>query len=260
VIDTFFYEGQLRSYLLQFCNIFAGLKIQTGKGECDEPEFMTVPIAIGSRDRVVAALAAGNTQNRPFSVPCMVANMSNISMAVNRKGTGVLDSKAFLPQGGVYPNDLRVMHRFMPIPYLMNVDLSIYTSNTQQTHQILEQLLMLFDPTLQIQTSDAAFDWTKIASVELVSIANEENYPAGPDRRVINWTLSFELPIYISAPVDVKENIVKKIFIQIGDLSDFQVDEINDDGSMVPFQNPYITITVEGDQHSADEPTANPPF
>jgi hypothetical protein len=247
MIDSYFYEGQLKSYLVQFCNIFTGLKIQTGKGECGTPEFMTVPIAIGSRDRVVAAIQAGNTQNRPFSLPIMAANMTAINVSNYRKGIGVVDHKTFLPVGGVFPDDLRVVKRVMPIPYEMTVDLSICTSNTHQTHQILEQLLMLFDPTLQIQTSDAALDWTKISTVELVGISNEENYPAGTDRRIINWTLTFSLPIYISAPVDVRDDLVRKIFIQIGNLDDFRVNEFNDDGELVPFADPLANIVIDGD-------------
>lgn len=231
---------------MQFCNIFSGLKVQTGKGECDEPEFITVPITIGSRDRVVAALQTGNTQNKTFSLPIMAANMTGLNLAPSRKGTGVVDSRVFLPAGGIYPDDLRVVNRVMPIPYTMSIELSICTSNTQQTHQVLEQLLMLFDPTLQIQTSDAAFDWTKLSSVELVGISNEENYPAGADKRIINWSLQFELPIYISAPIDIRDEVVRKIIIQIGDLTGFTVNEFNEEGELVPFTNLYSRQEIDG--------------
>ena len=248
MISNFFYEGQLRSYLLQFCNIFTGLQVKTGKGECGDGEFMTVPISIGSRDRVVAAIEAGNTQNRPFSVPAMIANMTAIEISANRKGVGVVDRRTYLPQGGIYPDDLRTATRVMPIPYNMSVDLAIMTSNTQQMHQILEQLLMLFDPVLQIQTSDSALDWTKIASVELTGISNEENFPPGGDRRLIMWTLSFVINIYISAPVDIKDEIVRQITLRIGDIDNFVINEYDDAGNLVPFANgpEYGTINITG--------------
>ena len=246
MINYYFFEGQLKSYLVQFCNIFSGLKIQTGKGECDVPEFMSVPITIGSRDRVVAAIQAGNTQNRPFSLPIMAANMTGLALSQSKKGTNVMDSRTYLPAGGVFPDDLRVVKRLMPVPYNMTVDLSICTSNTSQTHQILEQLLVLFDPTLQIQTSDAAHDWTKITTVELIGISNEENYPAGTDRRIINWTLSFEIPIYIAVPADVRDELVRKIIVQIGDLDGFVVNEFNDDGELVPFADLFGRTEIDG--------------
>ena len=220
----------------------------TGKGECDETEFMTVPITVGSKDRVVAAIQAGNTQNRPFSVPIMAASITSLSLAPTRKGIGTVDRRVYLPQGGSYPADLRTAVRVMPIPYLMSIELSLYASNTQQLHQILEQVLMLFDPTLQIQTSDAAFDWTKITTVELVSISNEENYPPGGDRRILQWSLQFDVPMYISAPVDIRDEMVRKIFITIGDMKGFTINEFDEHGQMVPFSDEYNygTTVVDG--------------
>jgi hypothetical protein len=247
MIHYYFYEGQLRSYLLQFCNIFAGLQVKTGKGECDAPEMMTVPIFMGSRDRVVAAIQAGNTQNKPFAVPALAANLTALNLSPNRKGIGVVDRKVHLPAGGAFPNDLTTLTRVMPIPYTMSVDLTLYASNTEQLHQMLEQILVLFDPTLQIQKTDSAFDWTKITTVELTGINNEENYPASTDRRIINWSLNFEMPIYLSLPGDLRKQLVEKIFIQLGDLDGFVVGEVDENGNVAPFtaDHDYGTTVVE---------------
>jgi len=249
MIHQFFYEGQIRAYLTQFVNVFAGLKVQTGKGECNEPEFISVPIVIGSRDRVATAIQAGNVQNRPFSLPMMAANLTGLELSPNRKGVNVVDNRTFLPAGGAYPNDLRVVTRVMPIPYVMSLELALYASNTQQLHQILEQLLCLFDPHLQIQVSDAAFDWTKLTSIELTSVSNEENYPPGGDRRVLTWSLNFAVPIYISTPVNVKDEIVRKIIIQLGDAAGFKVNEFDESGNLVPFETTFyspIELTTRG--------------
>jgi hypothetical protein len=249
MITNYFYEAQIRSYLLQFANIFTGMTVMTGKGECGTPEFMSVPISIGSRDRVVAAIQAGNTQNKPYSLPTMAANISNISMSPNRKGIGTVDRRVYLPQGGVYPQDLKTMVRVMPIPYVLGVDLSVYASNTNQLHQILEQILMLFDPSLQIQTSDSAFDWTKLTSVELTGINNEENYPPGGDRRVLMWSFNFSIPIYISAPVDVRDEVVRKIVLKFGDMKGLRINEYNELGELVPFitEYDYGTTVITGE-------------
>lgn len=249
MISDYYHAEQLRGYLLQICGVFAGLQVETGQGKSGQTEKMSVPVVIGSRDRVVAAVQSGNTQNRPFALPVMAVNMSGLALNPNRKGIGVVDNRVYLSQGGVFPEDLRTLTRVMPIPYLMSIDLSICTSNTQQTHQILEQLLMLFDPKLTIQTSDAAFDWTKITDIELVGISNEENYPAGTDRRIINWTLQFELPIYISPPADVRDDLVRKVIIRLGDMSGFGVNEIDENGEMTPFTKEVwseIEITERG--------------
>src|SRR5271157_2651368 len=245
MINFYYYDSQLRNYLLQFCNIFAGMQVKTGKGTCEEPEFITVPIAIGSRDRVVAAIQSGNTQNKPFSLPTMAAHMTGLVRGP-RKGIGVVDRRTYLPEGGVFPDDLKVAERSMPIPYIMSVELSVYASNTTQLHQILEMLLLIFDPAIQIQKTDAAFDWTKITTVEMVGINNEENYPPGGDRRSLIWSFNFDMPIYISAPMDIKEEIVRTIIIRLGNLQGFSVNEYDEDGNLVPFtpEALYSTTTV----------------
>ncbi len=248
MIPYYFYQGQLRKYLLQFCHIFTGLQVKTGNGECGTPEFITVPIRLGSRDRVVAAIEAGNTQNKPISVPMMSAHMIGLTLNPNRKGVGVVDRRVFLPTGGVYPDDLRTAVRVMPIPYIMTLELAIYASNTDQLHQMMEQLLVLFDPCLEIQRSDAALDWTKITNVELISLSNEENYPAGGDRRVLVTTLNFDMPIYLSAPMNMVDEVVRKIIIQIGDLDGFNIDEVDENGELRPFApgSEYGTVVIDG--------------
>jgi hypothetical protein len=247
MIDSFYYDEQIRTYLLQFCAIFSGLKIKTGKGQTGQEEFISVPIHIGNKDRVVAAIIAGNTHNKMFSLPILSANIQSIELAPERrKGINVVDNRVFMQAGGVFPDDLRIASRVMPIPYNLGIELAIYSSNTLQLHQILEQILMLFDPTLQIQTTDKPFDWTKITTVELTGINNEENYPVATERRIIVWTLNFMLPIWISPPMDIKDEVVRKIIIRIGDLDGFNINEFDENGELQPFETVYSTSVVEG--------------
>jgi hypothetical protein len=241
----YFYTQQLRSYILQFIAIFAGLKVKTGLGECNEAQYISVPCVVGNKDRVVAALLAGNTQNRVFSLPTMSAYMQGLSIAPDRrKATAYLDQRVTMKAGGVFPDDLTVVKRAMPVPYNMTMELSIYASNTQQMQQILEQILVLFNPDLQIQKSDAPFDWTKITKVELTDIANEENFPSSTDKRVVVWTLTFEIPVFISIPMGVKNDLVRQIIIQIADLTTLNVNEVDENGELTPYGDPIATVTI----------------
>lgn len=258
MIRNFFYDGQIRSYLVQFCSIFYGLQVQTGIGECDVPEFISVPTVVGSKDRVVAAVMSGNTQNRMFSLPAMAANITAISLAPERrKGFGIVDQRVTLKKGGVFPADLTTVKRAVPVPYNMTVELSIYASNSQQMHQILEQILVLFNPDLQIQRTDAAFDWTRITRVELTDIANEENYPSGTERRMIVWTLTFEIPIYLSIPMGVKDDLVRKVIVRISDLSGSNLNEVDQDGHLKPFGETLATVIFDTTSPTPETATFN---
>ena len=245
MISHYHFDNQLRQYILQFVAIFAGLKVQTGIGECDVPEFITVPTVIGHKDRVVAALMAGNTQNRMFSLPTMGVHMSAINLSPERRRVqAYVDQRVTMPVGGVFPNDLTVVKRVMPVPYTLDLELAIYSSNLQQRDQILEQILVLFNPDLQIQKSDAPFDWTKLTNVELTGINNEENYPASTDRRIIVWTLNFTMPIYLSIPMGVNDDLVRKVMIQISDLASIVVGEVDEDGEII-FGDPLALLKFD---------------
>lgn len=246
MIHTYFYDAQLRSYIVQFISIFNGLQVQTGMGECNEAQFITVPCVVGAKDRVVAALFAGNTQNRMFSLPTMSVHLQSLSVAPERrKVQAYVDQRVTMKTGGMFPDDLAVVKRAMPVPYNATMELSIYASNTQQMHQILEQILVLFNPDIQIQKSDAPFDWTKLTKVELTDISNEENYPSATEKRIIQWTLTFEMPIFISIPMGIKDDLVRKIIIQIG-TGDFRdVVEVGEDGNIQPFGDPIAKIEFD---------------
>lgn len=245
MITSYYYNNQLRTYIQQFASVFAGLHVQTGRGEDGNPEFIEVPIRYGSIDKVVAALTQRNTQNLPIQLPMMSCYMLGIELAPERrKGVGVVDRRTVFPTGGVFPDDAKVLERVMPIPYNLTMELAFYASNTDQSFQILEQIMQLFDPTLQIQISDSAFDWTKLTSIELQSLQSEENYPMGGERRAIVWSFNFTLPIYIATAADMKKDVVHKVITRFGDLNGFALDEYDANGELAPFREEWGTTVA----------------
>lgn len=216
---NFFYDSQIKKYTLQFMAVFAGLQVQIGKNDRsgDNEKVISVPIMYGNRDRVVGWIKGEQTQNKPLRLPIMSANISGIDLAPElRKGVGNVRRNTFLPRGGVVPEDVTTVRQYMPVPYVVNADVAFWASNTEQRYQMLEQILVVFDPIVQIQKNDAIFDWTKLTTIELVGINYEDNYPIGADRRILLTTLSFKFPIYLSAPANTKEDFIKDIYVRIG--------------------------------------------
>lgn len=217
----FYYDHQLKRYLTQFMAIFAGMQVAVPKKDVNDSGFISVPITHGSKDRVVAAILGKNTQTAPLKVPIMAAHMSNLNMAPElRKGIGTERRNVSLPRGGSFPDDVEVTYQMMPVPYLATMELAIFASNQDQHMQIMEQILMLFDPIVQIQISNGTLDLARISTVELKGINFNENYPQGTQRRLIQTTLSFDMPVYISAPSNIKDNYIKDIYLRIGVVSD----------------------------------------
>lgn len=216
-LDTFYYNQQFKKYALQFMAIFSDLQVSEGVNNLNQQtNIITVPIKYGSADRVVQAIKSDNTQNKMLRLPMLAAKITGINIAVEKMhGTGTGDRHGYLPLGNTMPDGVRVIHRKTPIPYDIELELAIIASNTDQQFQILEQIFMLFDPILQIQTSDDAFDWTKINTVELLDINFEENYPSLNDKRLLVTNLRFTTTVLLSAPANIKANYIKKIQLRL---------------------------------------------
>ena len=264
--ETYFYDQQIVNYILQFMAIFSTMQVEVGANPDvgrDEPYLIPVPIAYGSKDRVAAWMKGEQTQNKPVRLPMLAANILNYDLAPERrKGIGTVRRRAFLEQGGIFPDDLKVIRQRMPTHYKLSFELAIFASNQDQHFQILEQILQLFYPTLQMQTSDEPFDWTAITSVELVGLRNEENYPMATSRRIIQHSLDFEVYIQISIPADIRDEIIRQVFIRVGCVNNISgsssniIADIQD--NLLFFDEVFNEDDLEIDDPLAPEPEPDP--
>ena len=219
-LDSYFFDGQIRKAIIQFGAIFSELQVKIGKNDFNsQTDLITVPVKIGSSDRVVAAIMAGNTQNKPIRLPAMAVQMVGMDLAFDYvKGSNQVNRNVHFPIGSDLPNDGKVIYTYMPFPYFLKMELAILASNEHQHQQMLEQILLLFNPDLQLQISDGFADWTKITHVELDGVSLETAYPSESERRIISTTLSFNMLCYLSPAMNVKENYIKKIKLRIASI------------------------------------------
>lgn len=231
--EGYWYDNQLRKYIVQFAAVFAGMQVEFGaNADNPEPYLVRVPIKNASQDRVVGAIKGDNTQNKPIRLPIMSFTLANIRMAPERyKGVSTTRRQTVTPTGGVVPDDTKVIQQRMPVPYTATFELSIWASNQDQHYQIVEQILSVFNPDIQLQTSDNLFDHTRITQLELSDIRFEENVPQGADRRTIITTMSFDCTIYMSMPALEHKRFVEHLFIRYGAIS--QTTDINDSYAII---------------------------
>lgn len=217
--DGYFYNSQISTYILQFMAIFQGLQVMLGKTDDRDEALISVPIHYAQHDRVVAAIMAGNTTNAPLRLPLMTAYMTGLSADPSPHGLGMERRNAYVPMGGLVPNDITVVHQRMPLKCILEMELRMYASNIDQHFQMIEQVLPIFNPQLTIQTSDGVLDWTRLTSVERTGstfIAYDE---VGQRRQTIQSTHTFSMPIYIDTPAQVRKDFIEKIYLRIGAVS-----------------------------------------
>lgn len=230
--NQFFYDSQVRRFIIQFIRIFSGWQVQYG-----ENTLKTVPVMYGDPSRQAAVILKQNSENVMNTVPAMAAYVTGLDydrkriqnpthvdtrevrMRYRDPDTGELTTE----QGNAFSID-----RHMPVPYLLKMKLDIWTSNTTQKLQILEQVLTLFNPSFEIQSSDNYFDWTSLTTVNLTGNSwDSRDVPMmGSDAISIN-TATFEIPIWISPPSKVKKlGVIHRVISSVYDLElDDNVDQ-----------------------------------
>lgn len=247
-----FYSGdQVYQYLLQFMAIFSGLQVSVGKNDYNDDEgLIYVPIRYGGVDRTVEWIASGFTQNKPMRLPVMATKVISVELAPElRKGMRGEVTRTNLPLGGSLPDDLRVIRQMQPNPCRMNMELSVFTSNTKNRFEILEQILLLFDPDIQIFTSDDYADHYKIAKVELMTVDMTDTYPLGTDQNFMVDTYLFTANAMFRPPVDMKESYVKSVRLRIDATSAAGVDQ-----AVVDLNNSMINGEIIIDADDLDIP------
>jgi hypothetical protein len=227
----FFYDGQIRRYVTQFMRIFIGFKYQAGDGE-----LRSVPVNYGDMSRQVAAIIKENSENKLPSVPKIACYITGIDLDRSRLGDATHVSKVHVRERAyefddagepVYENYQGAgytVERLMPTPFLLTMRADIWSSNTDQKLQLFEQIAVLFNPSLEVQTTDNYIDWTSLSVVNLKATNfTSRTIPAGIESEIDICTLDFEMPIWISPPVKVKklgvvQNIIMNMFSDDGNL------------------------------------------
>lgn len=215
--------------------VFIGFQYKSGDGT-----LRSVPVSYGDMTRQVASIIRENSENKLPSVPKISCYITGLEQDMSRMSDPSFVSKVSVRQrnydmddqgnveygtnqGGYY-----TVERLLPTPYKLKMKADIWTSNTDQKLQILEQIAVLFHPSLEIQTNDNYIDWTSLTTLELDNINFESRtIPQGAESEISIASIDFTIPIYISAPAKVKKlgivkSIIANIFTEQGDLIDLE--------------------------------------
>jgi hypothetical protein len=236
-MQQFFYDDQIRRFLLQFTRIFSGFQVEYGRdpNNPDEYALLRVPVRYGDASRNAQTIIQENSANSLPATPLMTFYITGLDydrprmqepyfvskFAVKQRTYDTATDTYETTQGNAF-----TIERLMPVPYKMTINLDIWTSNTNQKFQLFEQISTLFNPALEIQSTDNYIDWTSLSVVELERVNwSSRTIPQGTDNPIDIMTLTFGIPIWISSPAKVKklgviERIIAGIYDGTGDLKD----------------------------------------
>lgn len=189
---------------------------------------MRVPVLYGDPDRQVANIIKLNSENTVNSCPRIAVYVYSLELEKERLADSTyvgklnirerdIDSESnsyTIGQGRNY-----TVERLMPTPFKLSMKVDVWAASTEQKLQILEQILVLFNPSLELQTTDNYIDWTSLTVLNLTSVNwSSRQVPVGTESPIDVASLTVDTPIWISPPVKVKHlGVITKIITSIYD-------------------------------------------
>jgi hypothetical protein len=215
--------------LLQFARIFSNFQIEYGRAnDTGAATLIRVPVRYGDATRNAQTILQQNSASALPSTPLITFYITGmdydrprmqepyfVSNTQVRQRTYDADTETYeTTQGNAF-----TIERLMPVPYKMTLNADFWTSNTNQKFQLFEQIATLFNPALEIQSTDNYIDWTSLSVVELDRVNwTNRTIPQGTEDPIDIMSMTFSLPIWISSPAKVKKlGVVEKIIMSVYD-------------------------------------------
>ena len=239
---TFFYDGQIERFVVHFIRVMSGYEVEFGQDRTGNKTLQRVPVYYADGSKQVATILANNSENTMQTVPAMAVYISGLTYDRDRVQSPTYVNNMSIRQRKYDTNtdtyeqtqgNAFTIERIMPVPYTLELKLDIWTSNTKQKLQLVEQILPLFNPGLEVQSTDNYIDWTSLSIIYLDSPSwSSRSIPVGTENPIDVATLTFKLPIWISPPAKVKKlGVIQKIIASIhdaqGDLNSAAYTEAN---------------------------------
>jgi hypothetical protein len=219
----YWYTEQLRNYRLQFIRAFSNFYYKTGKNADGTDALVRVPCRYGDPTRIAEMVVRGNSENKLLTVPFLTCHISGMSMSANRRQAPQyteriqVDERSYDEDNQQYdntPGNRYTIERYMPVPYTMAMAVDLWSNNESVKEQIIEQIMVLYNPAIEIQTSNNPLDWTVLSYIELQdNIAwSSRSIPIGTENPIDVLTMTFNFPIWINPPAKVKkQQIIENI-------------------------------------------------
>ena len=239
-MSNFFYDNQIRRSLIQFAKIFSQWSVTKGKDPNGNDIMVRVPIMYGDMSRQAATIIANNSASNLPSTPMITYYISGLEYNQKWTTNPTFVDKITVAQRA-YDQDTQsyqqtqgqafTIERIMPVPYILRITVDFWTTNYQQKLELVEQLATLFNPALEIQSTDNFVDWTSLSAVFQDGLTfTSRTIPVGTNNPIDILSWKFYMPIWISAPAKLKKmGVVEKIIASIHKgtaLQDIQDDDL----------------------------------
>jgi hypothetical protein len=203
-----YYHGTIRKYIISFGNLFNDIVIARLNTAGERVQSIAVPLAYGPKEKFLVRLRQDPNfeQAVAITLPRMGFEITGMTYAPARKLSSTIKNVTLKSDD----ND-RLKTQYVPVPYDINILLSIFVSNADDGAQILEQILPYFRP--EFTTNIRLIPEMNVVvdtPVVLQDVSIEDTYEGDFDtRRALIYNLNFSMKAYIYGPV-ANQGVIKR--------------------------------------------------
>lgn len=225
-MSTYFYDEQIKRFLIQFGRILSNWYVTYGSDPQGNPILHRVPIMYGDSSRQAATIIANNSANNLPSSPLITYYISGLEydqrrtqdpyfvdkLSVRQRTYNSETNEYETTQGNAF-----TVQRVMPVPYTLRINVDFWTSNYKQKLELIEQLGVLFNPSMELQSTDNFVDWTSLSVVYQDGLTfSSRSIPVGTGNPIDVMSWKFYMPIWLSSPIKVtKYGVIHRIISSI---------------------------------------------
>ena len=237
-----FYHKKIRNTVIAFGTIFNNVNIKRLDSSGNPLQNIKVPLSYSPKEKFLARLDAqqdltGDDSKVAITLPRMSFEITGYSYDATRK----LNKNQKITKVTTNADTTKMNNQYMPVPYNVNFSLNVYTANSDDGLQIIEQILPFFQPDYTVtMIEDTTMDTKRDIPFILNSVDYEDSYTGSLTslRRII-YTLQFTAKVYLYGPISTAA-IIKKV----------SADLYSDTGSNAPRVE---RVTVQPNPTSADK-------
>jgi len=236
----YFYDNQVRRFLIQFAKIFSNWYVTKGKDPAGNDILVRVPVMYGDSSRQASTIIANNSASNLPSAPLITYYITALEYDQRRTQDPTfvdrinVRQRAYNQENQAYETtqgQAFTIERLMPVPYTLRITVDFWTTNYNQKLELIEQLGALFNPSLEIQSTDNFIDWTSLSVVYQDGLTfTSRSIPQGTGNPIDVMTWKFYMPIWISTAAKLKKmGVIQKIIASIfagKAMSDIQDDDL----------------------------------
>lgn len=195
-----------------FGTMFNDIDVQRFDASGNRIQSIRVPIAYGPKEKFLVRLSQDPNFDRDIAITLPRMSFEIVSMNYNsqRKLPSTLKNVHT-----VTPDEDKLNSQYVPVPYDVNIALSVYVKNADDGVQILENILPFFTPEWTnsvnlIPDMDLKMD----IPVVFTDMSTEDTYEGDfSTRRALIHTLNFTVKGYLFGPVRT-QGVIKRSIVQ----------------------------------------------